>query len=521
MMEPPGEDGVHWHAKVEIPYDVFMMDFVVADVPSGDGSYDNRGGYDYHIPIIGSLAQAPPLHIVHVSVEMAPIAKVGGLADVVTSLGRAVKDQGHLVEVILPRFDFMMSSPVLSNLQYDCEFEWGGTHVYVTSQLVEGLRVFFIEPKNGFFSVGSVYGRSDDGMRFDFFCKAALQFLLISGRQPDILHCHDWPTAPIAKFYWEEFHHWGLWKPRVVFTIHNLNYGQVKIGEAAHYSQRFTTVSPTYAFEVGGHAAIGPSVGKFVGIRNGIDVEIWDPEDDQFLPMNFNSTNLEEGKKAARQELANRIGINVEREAPIVGVVSRLTNQKGVHLIKHAAWRVLDRGGIFVLLGSAPDPKIQAEFEALANSLSYAGNQVRFCFAFDEPLSHLIYAACDMILVPSIFEPCGLTQLIAMRYGSIPVVRHTGGLRDTVFDVDFDKDRAAWEIEGSSDWVEDGVDATNGFAFGGTDTGDLDYALNRGIDAWYNDRAWFRSLQKRVMEQDWSWNRPGVDYIELYHATLK
>eukprot|EP00210_Caulerpa_lentillifera_P000412 g400.t2 len=165
-MEPPGEEGVHWHATVEIPYDVFIMDFVVADVPSGDGTYDNRGGYDYHMPVVGSLAKEPPLHIVHISVEMAPIAKVGGLGDVVTSLGRAVKDQGHLVEVILPRFDFLLHSPLLDNLQYECEFEWDGTHIYVTSQLVEGLRVFFIEPKNGLFGVQTVYGRSDDGMRY-------------------------------------------------------------------------------------------------------------------------------------------------------------------------------------------------------------------------------------------------------------------------------------------------------------------------------------------------------------------
>ena len=331
--------------------------------------------------------------------------------------------------------------------------------------MVEGLRVFFIEPKNHMFSVDSVYGRTDDGQRFDFFNRAALQFLLMSGRQPDILHCHDWPTAGIAKAYWEEYHHWGLWKPRVVFTIHNLNYGQIQIGEAAHYSQRFTTVSPTYAFEVGSNPAIGPNVGKFMGIRNGIDTEIWDPENDQYLPQGYDASTLEEGKQAARMALANRIGIDGAREAPLISVVSRLTAQKGVNLIKHAAWRVLERGGVFVLLGSAPDPKIQADFEGLANSLGYAGSKVRFCFAFDEPLSHLIYAASDIVLVPSMFEPCGLTQMIAMRYGSIPVVRHTGGLRDTVFDVEFDKDRAAWEIEGSSDWINDGVDATNGFAF--------------------------------------------------------
>ncbi|GFH30614.1 uncharacterized protein HaLaN_29499 [Haematococcus lacustris] len=149
------------------------------------------------------------------------------------------------------------------------------------------------------------------------------------------------------------------------------------------------------------------------------------------------------------------------------------------------------------------------------------GQDAAFQFKYDEPLSHLIYAAADIVVVPSMFEPCGLTQLIAMRYGAVPVVRHTGGLRDTVFDVDYDKARAAWEMHGSSDFQRDNLDATNGFAFEGTDTTALDYALNRAIDAWYNDRAWFVGLQRRVMEQDWSWNKPALDYIELYANASK
>jgi starch synthase len=225
-----------------------------------------------------------------------------------------------------------------------------------------------------------------------------------------------------------------------------------------------------------------------------------------------------EGKAAAREELRRRVGLTAWGDKPLVGVVSRLTKQKGTHLIAHAAWRTVERGGQFVLLGSAPDPKVQAEFDALARSVG--GENAAFAFSFDEPLSHLIYAACDIILVPSMFEPCGLTQMIAMRYGAVPVVRATGGLRDTVFDVDADKARAAWELEGSTDWEADGVDATNGFSFDGTDPGALDYALNRALDAYYNDRAWFHSLQQRVARQDWSWNKPAVDYIQLYYAAL-
>ncbi|EFJ40335.1 hypothetical protein VOLCADRAFT_99865 [Volvox carteri f. nagariensis] len=532
-MHRPVDGGEHWQATLTVPKDAFKMDFVFADVPGGDGTYDNRGGFDYHLPVEGSPVREPPLYVCHIAVEMAPIAKVGGggggdgtgymvggLGDVVTALGRAVKEQGHTVEVVLPRYDFFLHSPVLKDqLRYETEFDWGGTRIYVTTAVVENVRVFFIEPKNGFFATPTVYGRYDDEVRFDFFCKAALEFLLKTGRQPDILHCHDWSTAHVAQSYWSDYHPYGLFKPRVVFTIHNLNYGQKKIGEAAHSCQKFTTVSPTYAFEVGGHPVIGPHAHKFMGIRNGIDPELWSPEENQFLPVCYSSDNVEDGKKAARQALRQRLGLTTWNDKFIVAVVSRLTGQKGVPLIKHAAFRAVDRGGQFVLLGSAPDPKVQADFNALAGQMG--GQDAAFCFKYDEPLSHLIYAAADMVVVPSMFEPCGLTQMIAMRYGAVPVVRHTGGLRDTVFDVDFDKERAAWELYGSSDWQRDGIDATNGFAFSGTDGGALDYALNRAIDAWYNDRAWFRGLQKRVMEQDWSWNRPAIDYIELYFSALK
>ncbi|PNW82516.1 hypothetical protein CHLRE_06g282000v5 [Chlamydomonas reinhardtii] len=519
-MHPPEAGGEHWQATVMVPKDAYKMDFVFADVAGGDGTYDNRGGFDYHLPVEGSPVRESPLYVAHIAVEMAPIAKVGGLGDVVTALGRAVKDQGHIVEVILPRYEFFLHSPVLQGqLKYETEFDWGGTRIYVTTAVVENLRVFFIEPKNGFFATPTVYGRYDDEVRFDFFCKAALEFLLKTGRQPDILHCHDWSTAHVAQSYWSDYHPYGLHKPRVIFTIHNLNYGQKKIGEAAHACQKFTTVSPTYAYEVGGAPIIAPHGHKFMGIRNGIDPELWSPEENIFLPVKYSSEDVVEGKKAARAALRQRLNLTGWNDKFIVAVVSRLTGQKGVPLIKHAAYRAIERGGQFVLLGSAPDPKVQADFNALAQSMG--GQDAAFCFKYDEPLSHLIYAAADMIVVPSMFEPCGLTQMIAMRYGTVPIVRHTGGLRDTVFDVDFDKERAAWELYGSSDWQRDGIDATNGFAFTGTDGGALDYAMNRAIDAWYNDRAWFHSLQRRIMEQDWSWNRPAIDYIELYFSALK
>jgi starch synthase len=504
--------------EMVIPTDAWMMDFVFSDGVGPGSTYDNHFGRDYHFPVEDSTTEKPPLHVCHIAVEMAPIAKVGGLGDVVTALARAIQDEGNLVEVILPKYQFFNASPMLGNMEFEVEFEALGTRIVVTKHVVEAITVFFVEPGNGMFNCDSVYGRNDDGVRFDFFCNAALEFLLQTNRQPDILHCHDWSTATVAASYWQNYHHNGLWKPKVVFTIHNMNYGQMKIGEACHHAQLTTTVSPSYAGEVSGHAAVRDNLHKFHGVRNGIDSEIWDPGTDQFLPMNYTAENHLDGKRRAREEIQQRFGLTWGSDQPMVAVVSRLTGQKGLDLIKHSIHHSLKRGAQFVLLGSAPDPKVQGDFQAMANAIG--GPNAAFAFAFDEPLSHLVYAAADFVLVPSMFEPCGLTQMISMRYGAVPVVRATGGLRDTIFDVDTEKDRAAWEVDGSSDWRVSG-DATNGFSFEGTDTGGLEYALDRGLDTYYNDPAWFRQFQERIMRQDWSWNRPALDYIELYYSAIR
>ncbi|XP_027351249.1 soluble starch synthase 3, chloroplastic/amyloplastic-like isoform X2 [Abrus precatorius] len=504
----PAENGTHVKASVKVPLDAYMMDFVFSESENG-GAFDNKFGMDYHIPVFGGIVKEPPLHIIHIAVEMAPIAKVGGLGDVVTSLSRAVQDLNHNVDIILPKYDCLNLSNV-KDFRCHKNYVWGGTEIKVWHGKVEGLSVYFLEPQNGFFQVGCVYGRGNDAERFAFFCHAALEFLLQNGFHPDIIHCHDWSSAPVAWIFKDNYTHYGLSKARVVFTIHNLEFGAHFIGKAMACADKATTVSPTYSREVAGNPAVAPHLHKFHGIINGIDPDIWDPYNDNFIPVSYTSENVVEGKRAAKEALQQRLGLK-KADLPLVGIITRLTHQKGIHLIKHAMWRTLERGGQVVLLGSAPDPRIQNDFVNLANHLHSSHNdRARLCLAYDEPLSHLIYAGADFILVPSIFEPCGLTQLTAMRYGSIPVVRKTGGLYDTVFDVDHDKDRA--QAQGLE---------TNGFSFDGADAGGVDYALNRAISAWYDGRDWFNTLCKRVMEQDWSWNRPALDYLELYHAARK
>ncbi|KAK7264474.1 hypothetical protein RJT34_32083 [Clitoria ternatea] len=502
------ENGTHLKASVKVPPDAYMMDFVFSEREDG-GIFDSKHEMDYHIPVFGGTVREPPLHVAHIAVEMAPVAKVGGLGDVVTSLSRAVQDLNHNVDIVLPKYDCLNLSNV-KNFHHHKNYSFDGTEIHVWHGKVEGLSVFFLEPQNGFFNAGCVYGGGNDADRFGFFCHAALEFLLQNGSQPDIIHCHDWSSAPVAWLLKEQYTHNGLSQARVVFTIHNLEYGAHFIGKAMQYADKATTVSPSYAREVAGDAAVAPHLHKFHGIINGIDPDIWDPYNDKFIPVSYTSGNVVPAKRAAKNALQQRLGLRRD-DLPLLGIISRLTHQKGIYLIKHAIWRTLERGGQVVLLGSAPDPQVQNDFVNFSNQLNCQHHdRARFCLSYDEPLSHLIYAASDFILVPSLFEPCGLTQLIAMRYGSIPVVRKTGGLYDTVFDVDHDKKRA----------LAQGLEP-NGFSFDGADAGGVDYALNRAISAWYESHGRFDYLRKTVMEQDWSWNRPALDYLELYHAARR
>ena len=216
----------------------------------------------------------------------------------------------------------------------------------------------------------------------------------------------------------------------------------------------------------------------------------------------------------AKRQLAEKLKMAMtpaDHSAPLVGVVARLTNQKGVHMIKHAMYRTVENGGQVVLLGSAPHGNVQNEFNQMANDIgSKFPGQSGFVFAYDEPLSHLIYAASDILLVPSMFEPCGLTQMIAMRYGTIPVVRRTGGLRDTVFDVDDDRDRAA----------EEGL-TPNGFSFDGSQHYDIEYALDRAMQMYQGEKANWDTLVTTVMRQDWGWTDPADTYVEHYWKATK
>jgi starch synthase len=503
----PEAGGLGWlAATLDLPADASVLDLTFLDAPDAHGGFaDANGGRGYVLEVVGGRGAPPaPLRVAHVAAEMAPIAKAGGLGDVVTALGRAVQEEGHAVEIVLPKYD-CLNYALVEGLVLVGDFFVGNVQVKAWRGRVEGLVTTFLEPTDGSVWVGAIYtemGR--DRGRFGLFCAAALEWLTRHAPEgrPDVVHAHDWQSAPVLAGA-------RAAGAAAAFTIHNLNYGADLIGLGMAEADVATTVSPTYASEVAGHPSVAPHLEKFVGVRNGIDFDAWDPETDAALPRNYAVADAAAGKAAAKAELRARLGL-AEGAVPLVAVVTRLTHQKGVHLIKHAAWRAAERGAQFVLLGSAPDPKVQAEFEALAEDLRRAyPDRARLWFAYDEPLSHLIYAAADLLLVPSIFEPCGLTQMIAMRYGAVPVVRRTGGLADTVFDLDDDAARAAAA----------GL-PMNGFSFDGADAAGLDYALNRALDAWY-DRPLWEGLVERVMSLDWSWAGPAREYVDLYYRAVQ
>ncbi len=486
----------------------------------------------------------PNLFIVHISPEMAPVAKVGGLADVVFGLSQELAIRGNHVEIILPKYDNMRYDHIY-NLHVDFQdllvpwFE-GTIHCTVYFGLVHDRKCFFIEPhsQDDYFNRGSIYGFQDDVMRFAFFSRAAMEFLWRANKQPDIIHCHDWQTALVPVYLYEFYQRMGMTHPRVCLTIHNYQHQGVTGGEllratGLHDPQRYfdynrlrdnyhqqalnllkggivysnfvTTVSPRYAFETkdGGQGfGLEPTLHthhiKYGGVVNGIDYGVWNPEVDGYIPTRYGVDSID-GKYDNKRALRDRLML-AHNDKPIVAFIGRLDPQKGLDLLRHAIFFALERGAQFVLLGSSPDQAINADFWGLKQML----NDSQDChleIGFNEELSHLIYAGADMMLVPSRFEPCGLTQLISLRYGTIPVVRSVGGLADTVFDQD-DSDLPLHE--------------RNGYVFESYDHPGLEYALGRAIACYSDHPDRYRELIKNAMRYDYSWNHPGEDYLNIY-----
>uniref|UniRef100_A0A0D9WJ00 Starch synthase, chloroplastic/amyloplastic n=1 Tax=Leersia perrieri TaxID=77586 RepID=A0A0D9WJ00_9ORYZ len=488
------------------------------------------------------------LHIVHIAAEMAPVAKVGGLADVISGLGKALQKKGHLVEIILPKYDCMQNDQV-NNLKVldvlvQSYFEGKLFNNKIWTGTVEGLPVYFIEPQHPakFFWRAQYYGEHDDFKRFAYFSRAALELLYQSQKKVDIIHCHDWQTAFVAPLYWEAYANLGFNSARICFTCHNFEYqgaapaqdlaccgldveeldredrmrdnnshGRINVVKGAIvYSNIVTTVSPTYALEARKEGGRGLQESlkihsrKFVGILNGIDTDTWNPSTDRHLKVQYNANDIQ-GKVANKAALRKQLKLSsTYASQPLVGCITRLVPQKGVHLIRHAIYKTAELGGQFVLLGSSPVPHIQREFEGIAEHFQN-NNNIRLLLKYDDSLSHWIYAASDMFIVPSMFEPCGLTQMIAMRYGSVPIVRKTGGLNDSVFD--FDDETIPMELR-------------NGFTFVNPDEKALSGAMERAFNYYTKKPDVWKQLVQKDMRIDFSWDSSASQYEDIYQRAV-
>jgi starch synthase len=487
---------------------------------------------------------ATPVYITMLAAECAPVIKVGGLADVVFGLSRELEIRGNAVEIILPKYDCMRYDQIwgLHITMPDLWVPWfgGAIHCSVWFGFVHGRKCFFIEPhsSDNFFNRGAYYGFHDEALRFAFFSKAAMEFLLKTDKRPDVIHCHDWHTglAPVLLAEVYKFH--GMHHQRTCYTIHNFkhqgiagenvlwatglqrpeyyfNYNQLRdnfnhgalnfMKGGVVYANFVTTVSPQHAWEAR-YTDQGYGLGhtlqvhgdKFGGVLNGVDYEVWNPETDRFIPYRYGVDTLQD-KYGNKDALRDRFWLRKDYK-PIVAYVGRLDQQKGVHLIRHALFYALWNGAQFVLLGTSPERDISNYFWHLKNYLNDSPD-CHLELGFDEDLSHLIYAGADMVVVPSLFEPCGLTQMIALKYGTVPIVRAVGGLVDTVFD---------------RDHSERPFHDRNGYVFHQTDAVALESAMQRAIGLWYSYPGEFRSLIANGMRYDYSWNYPGQHYMNIY-----
>ena len=485
------------------------------------------------------------MHITMVSAECAPIAKAGGLGDFIHGLARALVALGNEVEVILPKYDCLRYdriqglSNVYSNLWVPFYDQW--IQCDVESGEVDGVRCFLIDSHSvhGFFNRGEIYGEADDAERFAFFSRAVLEFLFKSGRHPDIIHCHDWQTGLVPVLFYEIYSALGMSRSRPCYTLHNMGH-QGWVGEhilrqvglnpgylmqmdrlldpgnpreanlmkgGIVYSNFITTVSPRYASEIqdteqgkGLQGVLQLHSRKFRGVLNGIDYGTWNPEIDHQIPWQFSPDSLPQ-KALNKAALRNRLGLQ-DAHKPIIAVVSRLDGQKGVHLIRHGIYYALVNDCQFVLLGSAPDPAVDEQFQRIKQQMDDSPD-CHIELAYDETLSHLIYAGADMLLIPSVYEPCGLTQMIAMKYGVVPVVRRVGGLADTVFDANHS---------------DQPFEQRNGYLFDDLTETALESAMGRAIGLWFSYPEYFRQLRLNGMHQDNSWDRPARQYLEIYEA---
>lgn len=474
------------------------------------------------------------MRIVHVAVEMAPLAKVGGLGDMVGGLSKELSDIGEDVEVILPNYSFLKTRKIPLECGSFKYLEDGVNNLACLGKLGKCKIALIDHREKDYFHRPNIYGYNDDAERFLYFSTAALDYLLQKKEPIDILHLHDWHTSICAALYKEVYEKKGLKIKKIVLNIHNLEYqgicsasslngigldskkhltnGSVNLlKEGIIHSDAIIAVSPTYAKEIltkengyGLDETLKAHRNKIQGILNGIDCEVWNPKVDQNISHHYDQNDSLEkilskkskNKKLLREELGLDLG-----EKPIICSIGRLVYQKGPELIEHSIFTSQKHLSQFVLLGSTHIEDLQKKFSHLESKFK-KHKDISINFTYDEKLAHQIYAASDFIIIPSLFEPCGLTQMISLRYGTIPIVRKTGGLADTIFDVDEDNKKK------------------NGFTFEEFNNKELDETLDRAFNYWKNDIEKIHMLIKNGMSCDHSLVKVAKEYLSVYKKLI-
>jgi starch synthase len=477
------------------------------------------------------------MHIAFATSEMVPFMKTGGLADVSAALPKALVRLGHRVTVFLPRYGSIPFPPgelVGSvHVPVDATNRSAGFH---RRNLAKGLDLVFVE-HSPFFDRPYPYGHGnhdyeDNNLRFAFFSRACVEYFRSRGERPDVFHAHDWQTGLVPvylkSFYWDDP---IVHRVPCVFTIHNLSYqgnfpAQTVVdlgmgwyrgaGTALEYhggvsymkggilfSEMVNTVSPQYAKEIqapelgcGFDGILRSRAAELVGILNGVDYEEWDPMVDPHVARRYGPEDLS-GKAVCKADLLRTFGLPEEPDLPVVGIISRLVAQKGFDIVAGAWYDLVRRPLRMVVLGTG-EPAVQDGFAALA---ARAPDRFAVRFAYDNVLAHKIEAGADMFLMPSRFEPCGLTQIYSLRYGTVPIVRATGGLADT--------------IEPYDPATGEGT----GFRFDHADGTGMMWALDQALGLYQDGNAW-RSVMRRGMGRDFSWERSAREYVALFERAL-
>lgn len=471
--------------------------------------------------------------ILMVASEGLPYIKSGGLADVIGSLPKELVKKGHEVRVVMPLY-----APIARKFhdgfqleaQYTVSISYHEVPVNIWSQMQGDVKFYFVEHK-GYFERDNLYGYMDDGERFAYFQKAVIEMLNQLNYFPEIMHSHDWHTGMIPVMC-KEGHSFDERYRNIkhVYTIHNLAYqgnfgaemldsclgldyrifdnGNVRydggisfMKSGILYADKVTTVSPSYSQEIltpqyGEHMEMVLEMRRYDlwGITNGIDIESWNPKTDPEIPYHFNKVNVKKQKAANKMALQQEMGLQVNPDVMLIGVVSRLTWQKGFYLLMEKLHELCQMPIQLCVLGSGEE-RIEQEMAQLEN-----GNKGKIVFykGYNDSLAHRIYAASDLFLMPSLFEPCGISQLISMRYGTLPLVRETGGLRDTVNPYN--------EFEKSG----------NGFSFANYNSDELIGVLWNAIHVYYDCPQDWKMLVRNAMNTDVSWEASANTYCQLY-----